>query len=64
MPRDLVQRLNTALVAVLSQPDMRAAVAAQGPAVKPSTPDEFGAYMAREIQRWGALIKSANIVIE
>jgi tripartite-type tricarboxylate transporter receptor subunit TctC len=43
---------------------VRAAGGAQGPEVKPSTPEEFGAYMAREIARWGALIKSANITIE
>ncbi|MBV8167360.1 MAG: tripartite tricarboxylate transporter substrate binding protein [Alphaproteobacteria bacterium] len=64
LPPELVTRLNGALVAVLAQPEMRSAIAAQGPAVKSSTPDEFHAYMAREIQRWGALIKSANIVIE
>ncbi len=63
-PPELVTRLNGALVAVLAQPAMRAAVAAQGPAVTSSTPAAFSAYMAREIQRWGALIKSANIVIE
>jgi tripartite-type tricarboxylate transporter receptor subunit TctC len=64
LPPELVAKLNGALVAVLAQPEMRAAVAAQGPSVKSSTPDEFHAYMAREIQRWGALIKSAHIVIE
>jgi tripartite-type tricarboxylate transporter receptor subunit TctC len=63
-PRELVTRFNRALVAVLEQPEMRAAVAAQGPEVKIGTPEDFAAYMAREIARWGALIKSADIRIE
>jgi tripartite-type tricarboxylate transporter receptor subunit TctC len=64
LPHELVTRFNRALVAVLEQPEMRAAVAAQGPEVKTGTPEDFAAYMAREIARWGALIKSADIRID
>jgi tripartite-type tricarboxylate transporter receptor subunit TctC len=64
LPRELVARYSAALKATLEATDIRAAVAAAGPEVKYSTPEDFRAYMAREIARWGALIKSANITIE
>ncbi len=64
LPRELVARYHAALVATLQTPEIKAAVAAAGPEVKSSTPEEFSAYMAREIARWGALIKSAGITIE
>ena len=64
LPAELVTRYSNALKATLAAPEIRAAVTAAGPEVKFSTPAEFSAYMAREIARWGALIKSAGITIE
>jgi tripartite-type tricarboxylate transporter receptor subunit TctC len=60
-PRDVIARLNAAIVAVMNEPEMRAKLAQSGVTPSPSSPGEFGQYLKDEFTRWGRIIREKNI---
>lgn len=60
-PRAVIDRLNADIVASLRQPDLAARLAQQGTVPFPSTPEQFGAYMRTQYEKWDGLIRSAHI---
>jgi tripartite-type tricarboxylate transporter receptor subunit TctC len=63
-PREIIVRLNTALLKILQRPDIKTRFAAEGAAGLGSTPEEFGAYIKSEIERWGRVITAAGVQTE
>jgi len=63
-PPDIVARLNKEIAAVLKQPDVATAFESQGMVPATSTPAEFGALVAKDAQRWSAVVKRGNITAE
>jgi tripartite-type tricarboxylate transporter receptor subunit TctC len=63
-PKPVVDKLNRDIVHLLKDPDVVQKFRNQGVEVVASTPDEFAALVHREIPKWTALIKEANIRIE
>ena len=57
-PRELVQRLNTALRAALATPEVVDGLAAMGLEAKSSTPAELTALLKADFERWGPLVKT------
>jgi tripartite-type tricarboxylate transporter receptor subunit TctC len=55
-PRAIVNRLNAEIVRALQSPDVKQMLFIQGLEVRTSTPQEFGAYMKSEYDKWGKLI--------
>jgi tripartite-type tricarboxylate transporter receptor subunit TctC len=60
-PAPLVARLNDACNRILGEAPFRARLETEGATAQPMTPAEFGAYIARERERWGALIRRNNV---
>lgn len=60
-PREIVNRLNSELVKVMAQPDTIKALHEAGVEPAVSSPEALQAYMAQELERWGKVVKSANI---
>jgi tripartite-type tricarboxylate transporter receptor subunit TctC len=60
-PRAIVTRLNAELVKVVHSPDVRERLAATGTEPLTSTPEEFAAYIQREIAKWGDVIRKAAV---
>lgn len=60
-PREIVQRLNTALREVLEMPLIKARFEALGSQISASTADDFGRFLASEEARWSATVKAAGI---
>jgi len=60
-PRDIVARLNEAIVKALRSPDMKAKYAAIGQDIAWSTPEEFAVFLAEETVRWSKVIKASGI---
>ena len=56
----IIKRLNTEIMAVLMNPDTKEKLLSQGAQVLGSTPEEYGAYLASEIKRWDAVVKSSK----
>ncbi|QCK88135.1 tripartite tricarboxylate transporter substrate binding protein [Phreatobacter aquaticus] len=60
----IVARLNAGLNAVIRQPAIRERLQGLAVTVRENTPEEFGAFVRAEIEKWGAVIKAAGIRVE
>ena len=63
-PRDLVRRIQSDIVAACNDPQVLARFDGLGGRPVTSTPEEFAAFTRAEIERWGKIIKSANIKLD
>ncbi|MHB1124526.1 MAG: tripartite tricarboxylate transporter substrate binding protein [Ramlibacter sp.] len=63
-PKAVVDRLNAEIGKALQSPDVRARLAAQGAEPLGSTPDEYAAYVRKELARWAGLVKATGVTIE
>ena len=60
-PDDIVNRLNSAIVAALARPDVRKIIEAKMAEPRSSTPKELEATIQREIEQWAPVIRKNNI---
>jgi tripartite-type tricarboxylate transporter receptor subunit TctC len=60
-PREIVAKLNDAAVRALRSPEVRERLVAIGFDVVASTPDEFGAFMKAEVDRWTRVVDKGGI---
>ena len=60
-PRPIIARLNAELVKVVHSPEVKERLAATGTEPLTSTPEEFAAYIQREIAKWGDVIRKAGV---
>jgi len=63
-PRAIVDKLNADIVRVLNMPDVRDRLAAMGSTPVGGTPEQFGDYVKREIERWGRVIRERGIKVD
>jgi tripartite-type tricarboxylate transporter receptor subunit TctC len=63
-PRPVIDRLNAEVVKALQTPDVRSKLAAQGAEPLGSTPDEYAAYVRKELERWAGVVKATGVTIE
>jgi tripartite-type tricarboxylate transporter receptor subunit TctC len=62
-PPELIDRLNIAVNTALADPAIKAPLAELGGAVLPGSPGMFGQLVAAEIEKWGKVIRTANITV-
>ena len=60
-PKDIVTKLNAAMLKVLKQPEFHALLVTNGIEPIGSTPVELSNYINKEITKWSKVIKSAGI---
>jgi tripartite-type tricarboxylate transporter receptor subunit TctC len=60
-PADNVTQLNTEINASLADPAMKAKFANLGAEPTPMTPAEFGKFITDQIDKWGKVVKFADI---
>jgi tripartite-type tricarboxylate transporter receptor subunit TctC len=60
-PKNIVTRLNTELVKIMHSPELKEKLAATGTDPLTSTPEEFAAYIKREIAKWGEVVRKAGV---
>ena len=60
-PRPIIDRLNHEMVKLLKSPEVRDRLIADGTDPAPTTPEEFGAYIKSETEKWTKVIKAAGI---
>ena len=63
-PRELVRRIHRDIVAACNDPQLLARFEGLGGRPVTSTPEEFAAFTRAEIERWGRIIKSANLKLD
>jgi tripartite-type tricarboxylate transporter receptor subunit TctC len=60
-PLEIVDKLNKEINAALADPKMKARFADLGGTVLPGSPADFGKLIADETEKWGKVIRAANI---
>jgi tripartite-type tricarboxylate transporter receptor subunit TctC len=60
-PKEIVDLLNREINKILGRPDIKESWQRQGANTMAMTPDEFGAYVQSEIERWAKVIRANNI---
>jgi tripartite-type tricarboxylate transporter receptor subunit TctC len=63
-PPAIVQKMNADVVAVLKEPQVRERLENLGLAIVGSTPQEMGAFLQAEMNKWGPVIKDAGIIAQ
>jgi len=63
-PKAIVDKLNSELNAVLNDPVVRERLVTLGISASPGGPERFGRDMARDLARYAAVVKAANIKAE
>jgi tripartite-type tricarboxylate transporter receptor subunit TctC len=62
-PREIVQKINAEITRVLSAPEARKLMSSAGVEVATGTPEEFGALLRAEFDRWGAVVKETGATV-
>ena len=63
-PRPIVNQLSREVARILQLPDVKERIVALGSVPKPSTPEQFDAYIRAEVQKLGKVVKAANIRVD
>jgi putative tricarboxylic transport membrane protein len=60
-PRPIIELLNRHVTTIVAQPDFRQRLIELGTEARASTPEELGARLSADIDKWAAVIKQAGI---
>jgi tripartite-type tricarboxylate transporter receptor subunit TctC len=60
-PKEIVAKLNREIVDILRLKDVGERLTQQGAIPVGDTPEQFGAYIKAEIEKWGAVVRTAKI---
>jgi tripartite-type tricarboxylate transporter receptor subunit TctC len=63
-PKEIVDKLNTAVVKILKTPEMKERLAGLGADVVADTPEQFAAFLREDTVKWAKVVKDANVKIE
>jgi tripartite-type tricarboxylate transporter receptor subunit TctC len=62
-PSDIIAKIHTDTVAAVTEPALRERLEQSGAEVIGSTPDELASFLRGEMEKWGTIIKEANIKV-
>jgi tripartite-type tricarboxylate transporter receptor subunit TctC len=63
-PPTIVSKMNADVIAALADPSVEGRLAPLGYESKPDTPEQVGAFLQEEADRWGRVIKEAAIAVQ
>lgn len=63
-PRDIVMRLSTEMQTAVKKPELRERFINLGIDPAGTTPEEFTAFLKNEIEKWGKVIRAANVKVD
>ncbi|CAG9175112.1 hypothetical protein LMG23992_02868 [Cupriavidus laharis] len=63
-PREIVDRLNHDIVAILKTEDMKARLARIGAQPAPTTPEQFGALVQRELKKYAQIVRVSGAKVD
>jgi tripartite-type tricarboxylate transporter receptor subunit TctC len=63
-PQAIVTKLQTEISSILNAPETKDRLASEGAEAVGSKPEEFGAFLKSEIEKWGKVVKAARIPMQ
>lgn len=63
-PKDVLSKLHAALVAAIEAPETKQRLAGQGADAVSDSQQEFAAYIRKETEKWGKIVKTAGIKLD
>jgi tripartite-type tricarboxylate transporter receptor subunit TctC len=60
-PREIVSRLNSEMVKILTSAEVKERFGKLGVEVAAGTPEQFGVFLKSEVERWAKVVRDANI---
>jgi len=63
-PKPIIDKVNADMQKILTMPEIKDKLAAQGSAAEWKKPADFGSYLAKEVPKWGAIVESANVEVD
>jgi tripartite-type tricarboxylate transporter receptor subunit TctC len=63
-PKAIIDRLNAEVMKALQSADVRAKLALQATEALGSTPEEYGAYIDKELLRWSQVVKASGVTLD
>ena len=60
-PQAIVEKLNSEISAILESPELRKQLANDGAEPMRMSTAEFGAFMIKELEKWGRVVKEGGI---
>src|SRR5262249_17920221 len=60
-PRDIIDKLNAEMVALLNEPEVRARIKHEGAEPVASSPEQFDHRISTEVAKWAKVVKSAGL---
>jgi tripartite-type tricarboxylate transporter receptor subunit TctC len=60
-PKEIVEKVRAALAAAQDSPETQKRLESEGADMVRMSPDEFGAFMVREMEKWGKVVKESGI---
>ena len=62
-PPEIVAKLHDEIAKLLRLPDVQQLLAASGMEATPTTPEEFGAYLKKEYDKWGKVVRDSGATV-
>ena len=63
-PKEIIGKLNAALVKALEHPDTKALLQSQGADPAPVTPEQFGQWVEGEVVKWARVVKTSGVKVQ
>jgi tripartite-type tricarboxylate transporter receptor subunit TctC len=63
-PKDVIAKWNAEVTRILNTPEVRERLAAQGAVATPTTPEQFAAFIGREIPKYAKIVKASGAKID
>lgn len=63
VPADRMAKITQEVIRILKLPDVQERIASQGAIPGGNTPEEFSAFTRSEIEKWGKVIRAANVTV-
>jgi tripartite-type tricarboxylate transporter receptor subunit TctC len=63
-PKSVVDKLNSQLISVLNNPEIKGQINGKGFEIITSTPNQLGEYIKSEVAKWGPIVKKSGATAE
>lgn len=64
MPKEIVARLNSELLKILGDAEMKKRISDLGAEVTPSTPEDLGRFVVEQKAKWAKIVKDHNVKVD